>query len=76
MNDVKVIKGEEFRKLQLVELELLVEFDRVCRENNINYVIFAGTLLGAVRHQGYIPWDDDTDVALLREDYEKFKKCG
>lgn len=51
---------------------LLVEFDRVCRKLQIPYVLFAGTLLGAVRHQGFIPWDDDLDVMLLRQDYERF----
>ena len=51
---------------------LLQEFDRVCRALDIPYVIFAGTLLGAVRHQGFIPWDDDLDVLMLREDYERF----
>lgn len=51
---------------------LLVEFDRVCRELEIPYVLFAGTMLGAVRHQGFIPWDDDLDVIMLREDYERF----
>ena len=76
MGAVKEIKGEEFRKMQLLQLDMLVEFDRVCRENDIPYVILAGTQLGAVRHKGYIPWDDDADVALLREDYERFKKIA
>lgn len=70
------LSSEDFRRMQLVELELLVEFDRVCRENNISYAITSGTLLGAVRHQGYIPWDDDADIVMLREEYEKFKNIS
>lgn len=51
---------------------ILQEFDRVCKALKIPYVLFAGTMLGAVRHQGFIPWDDDLDVMMLRADYERF----
>ncbi len=51
---------------------LLTEFDRVCKRLNIPYMLFAGTLLGAVRHEDFIPWDDDLDVIMLRKDYDRF----
>ena len=54
--------------------DMLYDFDRVCTENNLTYWIIGGTLLGAVRHGGWIPWDGDMDIAMLIEDYEKFKK--
>lgn len=76
MQKIKYIKGAELRRLQLVLLDCLVEFDRVCRENDIKYCIAFGTLLGAVRHGGFIPWDDDVDVCMTRENYDKFSKVA
>lgn len=63
---------QELREIQLTELELLTEVDRICRMYDIHYNIIAGTLLGAVRHKGFIPWDDDADVAMIRSEYDRF----
>ena len=69
---VEVRKSADTREHQLALLTLLKEFDRVCRLVGVKYTLFAGTLLGSVRHKGFIPWDDDLDVMMLREDYDKF----
>lgn len=70
-----ILSNEQLRKIQIIQLEMLTEVDRICKKFSIKYNIIAGTLLGAVRHGGYIPWDDDADVALLRPEYEKFRKA-
>lgn len=59
-----------------VSLYLLLEFDRVCKENNLTYSLDSGTALGAVRHGGFIPWDDDIDVGMPRKDYETFLRIA
>lgn len=57
-------------------LKLLLEFDRICQKHHLTYWLDFGTLLGAVRHQGFIPWDDDLDVSMPKKDYEKFLKIA
>lgn len=65
------MEQEILRKLQLTELEILKDFDKLCKEHGLEYFLEGGTLLGAVRHGGFIPWDDDIDVLMPRADYEK-----
>ena len=62
------------KKLWNVQLHLIDEFARICRKHDLKWFAYAGTLLGAVRHNGFIPWDDDVDLALFRPDYEKLKR--
>ena len=66
--------AETLQHIKDVELLILKDFIDICDENNIDYFLFFGTEIGAVRHQGFIPWDDDIDVIMFRDDYEKFLK--
>ena len=63
--------GVTVRQLQLKLLEIFLYFKKICEENNLTYWCGGGTMLGAVRHKGFIPWDDDLDVFLPRKDYER-----
>lgn len=73
-NDFLVTR--EVKKLWAVELDLLAELDRVCKKHGLRYAANGGTLLGAIRHKGFIPWDDDIDVMMPRSDYEKLIKLA
>lgn len=68
---------EELRRISLIQLEIMDEVHRICEEEGITYYMIGGTLLGAVRHGGFIPWDLDIDIAMPRKDYIRFKEvCG
>ena len=69
-------KDENLRKLQECDVVLLGIFDKICKKLDVKYWLDFGTLLGTERHKGFIPWDDDMDVAMLREDYNKFIQCA
>ena len=63
---------ERLKRLQETQIDILDKIDEICNQNNIKYSLYAGTLLGAVRHGGFIPWDDDLDICMPRKDYDNF----
>ena len=67
----KRYNDETLKHLQQVQMKILKYFIEVCEENNLTYFIYGGSLLGTIRHKGFIPWDDDIDVIMFREDFEK-----
>lgn len=69
------ITDDELKKIQRIQLDMILELDRVCKKNGITYNIVGGTMLGAARHAGYIPWDDDADIGFLRSEYNKFREA-
>ncbi len=71
-----MITQDMIDKVQAVECEILQEIDSICRRHNLTYFAIGGTALGAVRHQGFIPWDDDIDIGMPRKDYEIFLECA
>lgn len=66
----------DLRKVHEIELDILRDIIRVCEENNLQYWVYGGTLIGTIRHNGFIPWDDDIDIGMMRDDYEKFLKIA
>jgi len=71
-----MIDPDILRKAQLIMLDMLIEFDAICRKHQLQYWLDSGTLLGAVRHKGFVPWDDDIDLSMPIEDYNKFLKIA
>lgn len=69
-----MLKTSDIREGQVIMEAILKDIDVFCKENNLKYWLIYGTLLGAVRHKGFIPWDDDIDIGMLREDYNKLEE--
>ena len=70
------IQGYDVEDVQKKIFEIFLEFDRICKAHNLTYTLEGGTLLGAVLYRGFIPWDDDMDIVMLRKDYDEFRKVA
>lgn len=70
-----VMSEVELKQVQEIQMDLIREVDRICQKCDIHYNMVGGTMLGAIRHGGYIPWDDDADIGFLRREYEKFREA-
>lgn len=73
--NLKVLDDSELHQLQGVLFDMLRDFDLFCRRNQIEYSLAGGSMLGAVRHGGFIPWDDDVDLLMSRQDYDRLRDC-
>lgn len=71
MRKIRKYDEETLKHLQQVSLMILKDFIKICEENDLTYYLYAGSLLGTIRHQGFIPWDDDIDVIMFRKDFDK-----
>jgi lipopolysaccharide cholinephosphotransferase len=69
---MKMIDNKTIKEAQLIMLDMLIEFDKICKKHKLEYWLDSGTLLGGIRHDGFIPWDDDVDISMPVEDYKKF----
>lgn len=67
-------EGSKLRQMQLRMLDILTEVDSICKKHGISYWLSSGTLIGALRHDGFIPWDDDLDIEMMRDDYLRLMK--
>lgn len=73
-NNVKIMNDQQIKELQSVSLEILIYFRDFCKKHNLRFSLAGGSLIGSIRHEGFIPWDDDIDVFMLRKDYEALEE--